>query len=304
MNEAYDSGALWQKSRLFLNHAMDVEEFRTFDERALWASLALELLAKAALARVSPLLVAAPNEEGSNLLVAAGLTQGKGGFNSVTASTLFTRCAKAFRPFDVAEAKGISRARNDYLHGGAAVFSTIPEEAWWPRYWAQAAILINAQDRDIDELVGPDRVAIVEDYLARNKRNIEHRVEMLIARAAQRLKQYRDGVLPAKLFSEWNKTFDHGVSLSYSAIEKCPACGEEGEVEGDIVESSDVQYAQVNDDEWDVWANTTVLSDLFSCSTCKLVLDGSDLLAVAGISMEFVVVEDVGDMIEPEYGND
>jgi hypothetical protein len=57
---------------MFLNRAMDEQEARSFDERALWATLALELLAKAALARTSPVLIAEPTEEGTNLLIADG----------------------------------------------------------------------------------------------------------------------------------------------------------------------------------------------------------------------------------------
>lgn len=63
MSNPFDHDALWTKAKLFLNRAMD-DDPRSFDERALWAALALELLAKAALARVSPLLIAEPNEEG------------------------------------------------------------------------------------------------------------------------------------------------------------------------------------------------------------------------------------------------
>ena len=143
MSKPWDHNALLLKTRLFLNHAMDPEEPRTFDERALWASLALELLAKAALSRVSPLLIASPNEEGNNILVASGLVQGEARFTSVQAHTLFSRCAKAFKPFNAEEARAIANARNDYLHGAAPTFTVIPESAWWPRYWAQAHILID-----------------------------------------------------------------------------------------------------------------------------------------------------------------
>jgi len=68
---------------------MDPDPGRAFDEQALWASAALELLGKAALARVSPLLIAAPNEEGLNILIATGLIEGNAKFVSVSASTIF-----------------------------------------------------------------------------------------------------------------------------------------------------------------------------------------------------------------------
>jgi len=89
----YDYEALWLKAKSFLNRAMDDEgDERSFDEQALWASLALELLAKAALARVSPLLIAEPTQDGTNLMIASGLIEGDARFTSVRAKTLYSRC--------------------------------------------------------------------------------------------------------------------------------------------------------------------------------------------------------------------
>src|SRR5215213_12010685 len=92
MTAPWDSEALWIKAKLFINYALDDGETRSFDERALWASLSLELLAKAALSRASPLLIAVPNEDGKNLLAASGLTDDEATFTTITAATLFNRC--------------------------------------------------------------------------------------------------------------------------------------------------------------------------------------------------------------------
>lgn len=104
MIQPYDSEALWLKAKLFINRAMDSND-RSEDERSLWCSLGLELLAKAALARVSPLLIAAPTEEGRNLLIASGLISGEASMKTVGAQTLYKRCGWAFRPFDYQEAE-------------------------------------------------------------------------------------------------------------------------------------------------------------------------------------------------------
>ncbi len=151
MTSPFIEEALWLKARLFINRAMDSDENRNFDEQVLWASLALELLAKAALARVSPLLIALPNEEGTNLLIASGLVEGEATFHSAPAKTIFTRCAKAFRPFSLREATAIAAGRNDYLHGGTATVTALPPAAWWPRFWAQVDILLTAQDKGVDD---------------------------------------------------------------------------------------------------------------------------------------------------------
>ena len=200
----YDHQALWTKAKVFINRAMDREPARSFDEQALWASAALELLGKAALARVSPLLIAEPTEDGVNILIATGLIEGTAKFTSVSAATVFKRCQKAFRPFSAEEALKFATARNEYMHGSGIGFMTLPPNAWWPRYWALAAILIDAQDREIADLVGGDREKTVQDHLKQNAKNIEHRTESLIARAKQRLTQFRAGTLPAKIKKNGN----------------------------------------------------------------------------------------------------
>ena len=96
MTAPFDYEGLWSKAKVFVNRAMDPGPLRSFDEQVFWASTALELLGKAALAKVSPLLIADPQEEGRNLLIAAGLVEGDARFKSVTAKTIFLRCERAF----------------------------------------------------------------------------------------------------------------------------------------------------------------------------------------------------------------
>lgn len=303
----WDAEAMLLKAKLFLNHAMDhSEEHRDFDERALWASLALELLAKAALARVSPVLIAAPNEEGNSLLVASGLVEGDVRFRSVQANTLFARCSKAFKPFNEKEAQDIASARNEYLHGAAPSFTTIPPEAWWPRYWAQAHILIHACDRVLEDVVGHDRVGLVEDYLAKNKKNIEHRLEMLLERARQQLARHDSGQMRAGEAAEWSRYRPGGLSagLTYSSAHTCPACGGVGLLEGEDVDDATPHHEQVSEDDYDSWVDLTIGSAHFSCDICHLVLDSYELVEASDLPPTFHATGEIGDFWEPNYGND
>ncbi|WP_198588429.1 hypothetical protein [Geodermatophilus chilensis] len=293
------------KSRLFINRAMDSEEHRSFDEQALWASLSLELLAKAALSRVSPLLIATPNEEGTNLLVASGLVQGEATFQSAPAKTIFTRCARAFHPFSLKEATAFAAGRNEYLHGGAATISALPPHAWWPRFWAQAAILLTAQDREIEEFVGPDRVSVVEEHLASNREHIEERVTTLIERAKQRLNLHQSGLMTARQEAEWAATSEPTAGLSHHFEATCPACGSPGTLEGEDVLSHEWAGEETPGGDYDVWVNLTVGSDYFGCSTCHLVLDGYEQVQAAGLPEAFPDVGNPAEYAElSEYGND
>ncbi len=310
MTGPYDHEALWTKAKLFLNRAMDDDGARSFDEQALWASLALEALAKAALARVSPLLVAEPTEDGANLLIACGLIGGEARFTSIRAKTLMSRCHKAFKPFDEHEAMMIVAGRNEYLHGGGTGFLIIPPHAWWPRYWAQAAILVTALDRDVKQLVGEDRERTVNDYLGQNAKNIERRTEALIERARQRLQQRRDGTLSARLTAEWKSGDQLSDGLSHSQSETCPACQSIGLLEGEDVIDTKVHYVSMDSDPDDyiypaVSVTLTLQAEHFSCPACQLVLNSPKLVQQAGLPATFEDEGDVDDLAdEPDYGND
>lgn len=306
MTTPYDYEALWLKAKLFLNRAMDETIERPFDERALWASLALELLAKAALARVSPLLIAEPNEEGTNLLIASGLMEGEARFNSVRAATIYARCKRAFKPFDEAEAKKVTHARNEYLHGATAGFTAIPASAWWPSFWNQAIILTTALDRTIEDLVGQDRSHVVERHLAQNKRNIEHRAEMLIERARTRLAQWQAGTLPAKVAAEWKPrvTIVSGEH-EYHESAPCPACGDSGVLEGSDTSDVRVEYQRFSEEDYDAQVEVDVYSEYFSCGRCGLVLDDFQLLEQAGLDTTFTTEGSAEDVdLGDAYGND
>lgn len=305
MTTPWDSDALWVKAELFINYALDDVPDRTFDERALWASLSLELLAKAALSRASPLLIAVPNEDGKNLLAAAGLIADEATFKTITASTLFKRCARAFKPFNDTEAIRISESRNGYLHSAAASITPVPEAAWWPRYWALAHVLVNACDRDLDAFVGNAHRAIVEAALAQNQQNVEERAGMLLERAKQRLARFEAGEMRAPELRDWERSTDLSAGLAYSTLVTCPACGsDDGSAEGDDVLSSEWMGEQVGEADYDAWLDLEIEADYFSCQRCRCVLDSFELLEAAGLPAQFEAIGDPGDFHEPEYGND
>ncbi|WP_061294177.1 hypothetical protein [Herbidospora cretacea] len=313
----YDHEALWIKAKLFLNRAMDGDGVRSFDEQALWASLALELLAKAALARISPVLIAEPTEEGTNVLAALGLTKGGGHFSSVRAKTVLTRCSRAFRPFDLKESSRFTEARNEYLHGPGVAFLGIPPKVWWPKFWAQVAILVDNMDKEISDLVGSDREAVVDGYLAQNKKNIEDRTEALIARAQQRLAQHRAGTMTKRMLTEWNSVGDLTAFLSYQAPQQCPACDQEGLLEGDEELDRELEETVSTGESADDGAEfdfdfdyptftVTIAADYFSCPHCHLVLNRYELVEQAGLPTSFEVegIEGDTEYDGPDYGND
>ncbi|MFF0496469.1 hypothetical protein ACFYU5_08705 [Nocardia aobensis] len=310
MTTPYGYDQFWIKAKLFLNRAMDPSNDRTEDEKQLWAALALELLAKAALCKVSPILVAEPTEDGSHVLKAAGLIEGEAHFTTARASTIFKRCQKVFRPFSEEEATKISSGRNEYLHGAALGITGIPAHAWWPRFWAQAHILLTAQGADISLLVGPERVNAVEVHLAQNKKNIEHQLTSRIEAAKLSLARFRDGRMSGTEQAKWQAWPRWTPVLEYSTEATCPACSNIGRLEGsEIVDRRVTEYGADERDHFiGTIAEIDVSPDYFSCQTCHLVLDKFELILESELGEEGFTVEvdpeDLEDWFEPEYGND
>jgi hypothetical protein len=55
---------------------------------------------------------------------------------------------------------------------------------------------------------------------------------------------------------------------------------------------------------YDVWVDLTIIADYFSCETCRLVLDGTELVEAAGLPTTISAEGDYRDYMEEDYGND
>ena len=65
MMQAFDYEALYAKSKVYVERSFKAEHDKDQAGFQLWASLSLELLGKATLARIHPALVADPDDPGS-----------------------------------------------------------------------------------------------------------------------------------------------------------------------------------------------------------------------------------------------
>jgi hypothetical protein len=164
---SFDYDAIWLKAVAFINRALDATD--DFEERAFWAVCSLELLAKAALAKISPALIADINADGNSLLIATGLHQDASTFVSVPAKTVFKRCQSLTKQFDSTRANKIAANRNGYLHSGAPFCAAIPAARWWEEYWPLVSILLPAQDKELADFVGSDRQEEINLLLTRSR---------------------------------------------------------------------------------------------------------------------------------------
>jgi hypothetical protein len=302
----YDSEGLWIKARLFVNRAMDDD--REFEEAAFWACCALELLGKSALSRVSPLLIALPTDDGNSLLIASGVVEDADSFVTVQAKAVWSRCARAFRQFSAAEAKELSLGRNAYIHSAAVGFDVFGPSDWWPRYWAQANVLVAHCDKDVEAFVGTSRSKVVETHLETNRANMDRRLNSLVENARLQLRLHESGSMSGRMKVEWERFISPVADWTYRAYTSCPACGGDAALGGDEVLERDVShpyYEQYDDVEPQV--TLTVATGELACERCHLVLTNLDLLELARVDTTFETegtFDDVADLFDSEYNNE
>lgn len=294
---SFDYEAIWMKSVMFINRALDLDD--DFEERAFWAACSLELLAKAALTKISPALIADIGTSGNSLLIATGLHQDASAFLSVPAKTVFNRCKSLTKHFDSTKAQKIAGNRNGYLHSGAAFCTSVPAARWWEDYWPLISILLAAQDKELTDFIGADRESEIELILTRSRKHAKERFQTLIDRATltyQRLQ--RDELTEAEIAqirSRFNGNFP------YASGSVCPACGNEGALHGSTtLDVEDIFDYDENDNF--VYTVSEVATDEFGCRSCGLLLRGPDAVAFAELPSSFEVRNEGPD--EPEYGND
>ena len=295
---------LWAKAQVFARRSLSDDIHRDFEERVFWATTALEFLAKAALAHISPLLIIPPDADGKHVLVTLGVIAHDGAdIQTIQAKALWARAERTFRPFSSKEAHRFSALRNEYIHGGGTGSPTHPEAVWWGKFWNQASILVVAADMDLHSLVGSTLLSRVEGYLSAHKEHVAEHVAAQIERAQQRVAQRENSSTPAALRDELSTTYEASAGLAYSSDATCPACGEEGVLEGEDYGDVDVEYPDPEDYWTTPIARREVHAVYFGCPNCRLVLDRSELLEKAGVETTFTIVEDY-EPDEYDYGND
>ncbi len=304
---AISGDALHAKSKVYIGRAMARKAAGELDEYQLWASLALELLGKAALAYRHPSLVVDPTNWKS-LFVAAGINVTTD-VKTITAKTLFERLAHLVPRFDPVMHKfcmDISERRNAELHSADLPFRGMRLEAWEARYWHACNAILRHMESSLEDWLGADAEAprqIVAEAAAASDAAVKLRVEaakewFVGLKKAQRdeMAQQAAALTPFDQIAAFNAAYDEIWS------EVCPGCGCQafmaGEQTGEEIKQETGEYEM-----WEI-VEREFVADEFRCPTCQLVLLGSDELESAGLDHIHTDEQEREMEYEPDYGND
>ena len=269
--------ALFNKALLYVGQ---MERFSPEDwQFGFWSSLTLELLARAALAHISPTLLA-NRKDWRNCYHALGHPPTTKGFvpNSVVTgevlsilSELLPDLTKELHDFCTVH---LAR-RNAELHSGEDVFTGLGTSAWLPKFYATCEVFLRTMRKNLGDFFS-DPASVQAIILA---------IRDTAAKAvAQEIAAHKK-IWQDKGPDEQKRAYEHAAvwaTRHEGHRVRCPACGNPAIVRGSAQGSVTTLI-----DEDEVILKQTMLPSSFECIACSLKISGFSKLASSGLGDAF-----------------
>lgn len=277
---SHDPEALFVKAERYVQQ---MDELDSDDwQYALWSSLALELLARAALANVSPALLTESDKNWSNLYHALGFTPIEEKFSpkSIAISEVLKRLSSILIDFTKEhESFGVQHTgrRNAELHSGEPAFDGIAGSKWQPRFYQTCEVLLASMGMTLKDFVGKDEAKVAK--------------MMIVAAADDSAKAVNGEVAAHKRVwlskSESNRDLLNKQAVIWATRQTghrvaCPACEAQGLLNGEPVSAPN---RRLNDDE--ITETQEYLPAQFECIACGLKISGLSKLSVVNLGERY-----------------
>lgn len=292
----WDPEALYLKSQRYVQRMQELNSDEW--EYALWAGFSLEFLARAALANISPALLAEVERNWPALPHALGfnaIVQKPSQPKSIPISDVFRRL-QAILPnfFEEHTNFGIQHTglRNAELHTGDLAFEGIKNSVWQPRFYQTSQILLLSMGLTLIDFVGDEEAEVASQLIA--------------AALDEGAKAVKGDVF--NFAKSWkSKSVAERQTLSSQAAiwatrqsghrTNCPACNSQGLVYGRPV-SSPIQ--KINDGE--ITETQEYLPSHFECVACGLKINGLSRLTAVDIGDRYkkTIIYDAAEYYAPD----
>ena len=305
---ALSADALMGKSQAYIGRALTAKAAGSMGEYQLWASLALELVGKAALAKIHPCLVADPQSKVS-LFAAAGMSISPD-TKTIAATTLFDRLTHVSKRFDEKTKEfctNMSLKRNAELHSGEAPFEGVVAASWEGRYWHTAEIILESSDSSIVAWLGADNAKAPKELLAEYTHATEQSAKVRVETAAEAFgarpkKDREEAHAKAASIDVWNMRRSFRLLADGVWDTECPACKSRSFLAG--VKYDEEVSEDDDNDPYEESVNVSYGAEEFLCPSCGLHLDSRDAIEAVGLEVDHVETETRQREHEPDYGND
>ncbi|WP_131421485.1 hypothetical protein [Comamonas thiooxydans] len=277
---SWDRSALWSKAVLFMQRA--TAQDKDSPEFGLWASLGLELLARAAVAKTSPALLADPDKDQKNLLHALGISLNNAP-KSIPAIQVLSHCrtlVSAFTEDEFKAASALLNRRNEELHTGSAAFATFPLQSWIGGFFRCCKILAEHQGETLISLFGEAEAREAEEILGKAEASVISQVKASIS-AHSKVFEAKEISEKAQLMSDAETESE---KLSHRGHHRvvCPSCKSSATVQGTTYGGERLEHK-----DGLIIVRESVTPTKFCCLACGLKLSGYPELVAAGVGDHF-----------------
>jgi hypothetical protein len=274
---AWSSEALFDKALLFVE---EMEKYTAEDwQFGLWASLSLEMIARASLAHISPTLLA-NRKDWRNIHYALENPATSIGFvpTSVGTSEVLSILKELVPEFtnELFEACFTHCVRrNAELHSGEEAFAGLGTSSWLPQHYASCKVLLESMGNTLDDLFENSKEA--EKLAASLKDTAAKAVEKEIKDCREKWEARSADERAASVTQAISWASRHTGHRT-----KCPACNSPALLHGS---SHGSVTTDVNEDQ--VIQKQTMLPSSFECIACSLRISSISKLSACGLGDAF-----------------
>ena len=244
-----------------------------------WSALSLEILARAALAHISPILLADANNW-RNLTHALGHapTATKFSPSSIPTSEVLKRLKELVPDFTDEVASFCTKhadRRNSELHTGELAFDTLGTSEWLPKYYSTCSVLLEFMGSNLDAFVSNPEAAkaMISSFEDETAKAVGKDISAHAQVWSNKTDKEREAAV-AQAQSWATKQSGHRV--------ECPACHSAALVYGG---ATGTVTTKVNGDG--VVQRQTMLPSSFECISCGLRISGLSKLSACGLGDAF-----------------
>ena len=309
LQRAIDKETLLGKSKAYIKRALHCKDEDDLDQYQLWASLALELLGKAALSAIHPSLIVDPTHYQS-LFAASGINISSD-IKTIRGKTLFARLAHLSPEFDKNVknfSEALSQRRNAELHSGETPFQTMRLDAWERQYWYAAQLILEMAESSLDEWLGADQAKAPKKIIRQAREVTRKAVRLRIEYATRDFNEQKKSVREQALAAAESKSAFHSRDWFRLVGDaewesRCPACGGKAFLTGMQYEEEIIE-TNYNEEGLSELVEKTFVAEEFYCPVCKLQLMSQAEIKAAGLVDEHTEIVEREAEYEPAYDND
>lgn len=271
----------WQKTKVFAERAL--LEDRDSEQFAVQHVLTLELLGRATLAFVHPVLLADAKAPVNMLAVFGKSKDSKPKSRSI--SEVWRICEQLIPEFTVAEshfASVLADRRNEEFHGSVLGFSGYTTNSWLADYYRLCKMLLGFQSKTLCDLFGEDEGTAAEKMLEAkfDKTRDSIQSEIMSKKSiwealsqSEQKEKLRDSTLFSRLASRADTSFA-----------KCPVCSNNGLLRGELISTTPSKI-----EEGRIMVLRVYLPSRFDCCCCLFTVDKLAHLSAIDLGHQFTV---------------